>query len=192
AFNRSGLKLEYSSGFHPHPKLRFSPPLAVGIESVCEILDFDLKGDRYTGSEVMDTLGRQLPEGLKPLDLQEISLNEPSVSGIIGSIEYKISADGSITGEDFVRGMERFESVSELLVVRAHKGKVKTRNLKEWIEILNVIDQALVMRVRSTNSGSLNPLDAVAVLLDRERNEVASLEILKTSVTIEPLMREND
>ncbi len=35
-FRRKGIALDYSKGFHPHPRLRFSPPLALGVESRSE------------------------------------------------------------------------------------------------------------------------------------------------------------
>jgi len=42
---RSGLKMWYSEGFNPHPKLVFALPLSVGVESVCELLDVRVYGD---------------------------------------------------------------------------------------------------------------------------------------------------
>ncbi|HOQ13657.1 MAG TPA: TIGR03936 family radical SAM-associated protein [Bacillota bacterium] len=42
---RSGLKMWYSEGFNPHPKLVFALPLSIGAESVCELLDVRVYGD---------------------------------------------------------------------------------------------------------------------------------------------------
>ncbi len=54
AFRRMALRLDYSKGFHPHPRMRFSPPLGLGIESLAEYVDFDLvncslQGRRHHG-----------------------------------------------------------------------------------------------------------------------------------------------
>lgn len=42
---RSGLKMWYSEGFNPRPKLVFALPLSVGAESVCELLDVRAYGE---------------------------------------------------------------------------------------------------------------------------------------------------
>ena len=39
ALRRAGAPVRYSQGFHPLPKLSFSPPLPVGMESLDEYLD---------------------------------------------------------------------------------------------------------------------------------------------------------
>ncbi len=39
AFLRSGLPIWFSEGFNPHPKMIFSTPLSIGVESLCEFAD---------------------------------------------------------------------------------------------------------------------------------------------------------
>ncbi len=38
-FLRSGLPIWFSEGFNPHPKMVFSTPLSIGVESLCEFAD---------------------------------------------------------------------------------------------------------------------------------------------------------
>ena len=45
AFKRAGLPLTHTHGFNPRPSVSIALPLSVGVESVCEILDFDLEGE---------------------------------------------------------------------------------------------------------------------------------------------------
>ncbi len=61
AFRRATLRLDYSRGFHPHPKLRFSPPLALGVESVTEYLDFDLVDENSDADQIASRLNANLP-----------------------------------------------------------------------------------------------------------------------------------
>ena len=42
AFKRAGLKLKHTQGFNPRPSVSIALPLSVGVESECELLDFDL------------------------------------------------------------------------------------------------------------------------------------------------------
>jgi len=45
AFKRAGLPLTHTKGFNPRPSVSIALPLSLGVESVCELLDFDLEGD---------------------------------------------------------------------------------------------------------------------------------------------------
>ena len=42
ALKRAGLKMWYTEGFNPKPKMVFGPPLSIGVESECEFLDIRL------------------------------------------------------------------------------------------------------------------------------------------------------
>jgi len=42
AFVRAGIPIWYSQGFNPHPKMVFATTVAVGHESVCELLDIKI------------------------------------------------------------------------------------------------------------------------------------------------------
>ena len=41
AFKRGGIKLAYSQGFNPHPKLGFAQPLSLGYEGMKELMEFE-------------------------------------------------------------------------------------------------------------------------------------------------------
>ena len=61
AFRRGGMRLDYSNGFHPHPRLRFSPPLALGLESMAEYVDFDLVNSILKVADISETLKAEPP-----------------------------------------------------------------------------------------------------------------------------------
>ena len=42
ALRRSGLPVAYSKGYHPHPLMKFGPPLPVGVAGEREVLDLAL------------------------------------------------------------------------------------------------------------------------------------------------------
>ena len=46
AFKRAELPLTHTQGFNPRPSVSIALPLSVGVESVCELLDFDLEGEK--------------------------------------------------------------------------------------------------------------------------------------------------
>ena len=62
AFKRAGLPLTHTHGFNPRPSVSIALPLSVGVESVCEILDFDLEGELPP----METIQTRLNAALVP------------------------------------------------------------------------------------------------------------------------------
>ena len=66
-FKRAGLSLTHTQGFNPRPSVSIALPLSVGIESSCELLDFELDGDAVSDEEIKERLNRALIEGVEVL-----------------------------------------------------------------------------------------------------------------------------
>lgn len=71
AFKRAGLPLTHSGGFTPRPQVSIALPLSVGVESRCELLDFDLDGQMPALDEIREKLNRVLVPGVKVLDVYQ-------------------------------------------------------------------------------------------------------------------------
>lgn len=71
AFKRAGLPLKHSQGFSPRPYVSVILPLSVGVESVCELLDFDLDGEAVANEEIRERLNRALTDGVRVLDVYD-------------------------------------------------------------------------------------------------------------------------
>ena len=69
SFKRAGLPLTHTQGFNPRPSVSIALPLSVGIESSCELLDFDLDGDPIPEAEIKRRLNEKLVEGVRVLDV---------------------------------------------------------------------------------------------------------------------------
>ena len=69
AFKRAGLPLTHSGGFTPRPQVSIALPLSVGVESQCELLDFDLDGQTPDLNEIRDRLNQALVPGVKVLSI---------------------------------------------------------------------------------------------------------------------------
>ena len=63
AFVRAGLKIKHTQGFNPHPYMSFALPLSVGVESLCELMDFELDEPLELAC-IPDSLNKKLPDGL--------------------------------------------------------------------------------------------------------------------------------
>ena len=64
AFKRAGLPLTHTQGFNPRPSVSIALPLSVGVESVCELLDFDLEGELPPMETIQTRLNAVLVPGV--------------------------------------------------------------------------------------------------------------------------------
>ncbi len=71
SFKRADLHLTHTKGFNPRPSVSIALPLSVGVESQCELLDFDLEGESPSSQEIMDRLNAALVPGVEVLDCYE-------------------------------------------------------------------------------------------------------------------------
>ena len=71
AFKRANLKLTHTQGFNPRPSVSIPLPLSVGVESVCEMLDFQLDGETIACEEIKDRLNSALVDGIRVREAYE-------------------------------------------------------------------------------------------------------------------------
>ena len=71
AFKRAGLNLKHTQGFNPRPSVSIALPLSVGVESACELLDFDLEGQTLSCDGICEKLNCALVDGIRVLEVYE-------------------------------------------------------------------------------------------------------------------------
>ena len=89
AFLRAEYPLKYSEGFNPHAQISILLPLSVGVSSVCELMDFQLKDD-VPLAEMPEKLTAVMPAGIV---VHEVYLSENKAKHlkwleISGRLEY--------------------------------------------------------------------------------------------------------
>lgn len=71
SFKRAGLPLTHTKGFNPRPSVSIALPLSLGVESVCELLDFELEGENFSCQEIQDRLNQTLTDGVRVLKVYD-------------------------------------------------------------------------------------------------------------------------
>ena len=72
AFKRGGLNLKHTQGFSPRAMVSIALPMSVGVESRCEILDYELVGqEELSFGEIRDRLNASLPAGVRVLEVYD-------------------------------------------------------------------------------------------------------------------------
>jgi len=107
AFKRVGIKLSYSQGFNPHPKMGFGQPLSLGYESNGEILEFETPG-ALQPEEIIEAMNKIMPEGIHILSCRELAQEGKALAAITEFAVYKIripfvgAPAEQINAEDFM------------------------------------------------------------------------------------------
>ena len=69
SFKRAGLPLTHTQGFNPRPSVSIALPLSLGVESQCELLDFELETDTFSNEDICTRLIQALVEGVHVLSV---------------------------------------------------------------------------------------------------------------------------
>lgn len=165
AFKRSGLPLTHTQGFNPRPSVSIALPLSVGVESGCELLDFELDGVSIHGDEIMERLNGALTEGVKVLAVYDdgAKIKHLSYLDCCLTLEYDRGVDAATPEK-----VRNLFSREELTVEKKGKNGIVEQNIIPMIRKLTV-EQAgekeikIFARVCCQNP-SLNPMQLSAAI----------------------------
>ncbi len=163
-FLRAGVRLRHTEGFNPHPYMNFALPLSVGIESVCELLDFDLM-DELDLSPLPALLNKTMPEGIEALKAYEPTkkFSEIKWQRIKGTLVF----DEGVR-PDTVPGLEALFGGKELIISKKTKKGSAEINIIPSIFHLNLIkesrDELSIDAVISAQNPSLNPDNLITAI----------------------------
>ncbi len=161
AFRRAGVLLHHSQGYTPHPYVSMLLPLSVGMESVCEIMEYELDTDETIAP---DALNQVLPVGVRVREVYESSrkARELALVRVQITLEYD---DGVPAGAE--REIAALLFQPQLMVEkRTKRGMEETdiRGLLQSCEITFRPDGLLLDCVVSAQNPPLNPILLVTAI----------------------------
>ena len=164
SFKRAGLPLTHSGGFNPRPSVSIALPLSVGVESACELLDFDLDGYEVSCEEMRDRLNATLVSGVKVLEVYEEArkIKHLAYLDCVVTLEY----DNGAPEADAIAELFRRET---LFVEKKTKSNgIQDQDILPMIRSLNVEQtdsQTLTISARvCCQNPTLNPMQMVAAI----------------------------
>lgn len=165
AFKRAGLHLTHTQGFNPRPSVSIALPLSVGVESQCELLDFELDGDEVTFKEIAERLNQALVEGV---EVRRAYPNGMKIKNLaLLDCEISMEYDAGIPESAEERINELF-SRETLLVEKKGKNGPTQQDIIPMIRTLTLSsDDANTLRVSARiccQNPSLNPAQIVAAI----------------------------
>lgn len=129
AFKRSGIKLEYSKGFNPHPRISFAQPLSLGYTSLGELLEFQTE-ESFETPVIAEKLGRELPRGIAVMECVKISETGKSLASRVTHAEYIIKISPESCGGEVSETTETTETTEATETTKA-KEAAKTYGTEE-------------------------------------------------------------
>ena len=90
AVKRADLDIKYSEGFNPHQIMSFALPLGVGLTSVGEYMDIDIKTE-IPSSEGIKRLNENMVEGLKVVSFKYLPDNALKCMTAVTAAHYRVS-----------------------------------------------------------------------------------------------------
>ena len=165
AFKRAGLLLTHTQGFNPRPSVSIALPMSVGLESRCELLDFDLEGEKVSNEEILRLLNENLVSGVKILSVYDDGSKIKNLAYLdcILSLEY----DAGIP-ENAAETLTAFFAREEIIVEKRTKNGPKPENIIPLIRSIRMEtqdDHTLQIHTRvCCQNPALNPMQLHAAI----------------------------
>ena len=135
AFKRAGLPLKHTQGFNPRPSVSIALPLSVGVESGCELLDFDLDGMTVPCGEICRRLNETLVDGIRVLEVYEAGAKIKHLAYLDCCVD--LEYDGGIP-EGAENAIRELFSREEVTVEKKGKNGPTEQNIIPMIRSLEV------------------------------------------------------
>jgi radical SAM-linked protein len=200
AFQRSGIRLVYSAGFNPHPKMTIAQPLSLGYTSVGEWLEIETI-EAMEPEALKQQLSGVLPPGIKILEASVMSPEEKSLASRCSAAEYTIAMcldHAEIEKEGFLDALhenpnsEDFLSQPSIVVTKKsmkHKSPVEV-DIRPMIHYMNIciVDNNIFIttELAAGSNQNLSPELLIEALMDFYGFRVPreTIEVLRTEVIL--------
>ena len=191
SFKRAGLPLTHTKGFNPRPSVSIALPLSLGVESNCELLDFELEGETVSCQEIKDRLNDALVEGVRVLAVYENGRKIRELELLRCQVQLEYDAG---VPEDCLDAIEELFKRESLVVPKKSKNGPTEQDIIPMIKELTVTamdGNTIVMdAVVCCQNPSLSPMQLAAAvdifLPDRKPDFAKSrrIELLDANRTI--------
>lgn len=164
AFKRAGLPLTHTQGYNPRPSVSIALPLSLGVESGCELLDFDLEGEPISNEEIAARLNAALIEGVRVREVYDggSKIKNLALLECILTLEYDCGIPA-----DAVSATQALFAREEVLVEKKSKSRGLIQEniipMIRRIAVEAVSEQELTLHALvCCQNPSLNPMQLIA------------------------------
>lgn len=165
AFKRAGLPLTHTQGFNPRPSVSIALPLSLGVESRCELLDFDLEGEAVSNDEIRDKLNTCLVAGVKVLQVYDAGAKIKNLAYLDCVVTLEYDSGVPANAKEQIEALFAQEAVS---VEKKSKNGIVEQNIIPMIRRISVErvsgEELALHALVCCQNPSLNPMQLSAAI----------------------------
>lgn len=177
-FRRAGLRVAYSQGFHPQPKIHQALPLPLGFTSENDLLDLWLDSDESL-AQVREKLEKALQPGITVQEILVVPPELKPLQTLVASASYTLQFDVDSIPTDLSAGIENL--LAQSVCLRERRGKqYDLRPLIESLQISNEDPAQLIMTLAARPSATGRPEE----VLDALGFSLQDIEIKRTGIIL--------
>ena len=158
AFKRAGLNLKHTQGFSPRAMVSIALPLSVGVESRCEVLDYELVDQALSFEEIRDRLNATMPAGIRVLEAYDSPRKPKDLTHL--DIAIRLEYDNGVP-QGAAEAIRALFALEEVIVTKRGKNGPVDQNIVPMIfnlEVIEISGQELELTARvCAQNPSLNP-----------------------------------
>ena len=157
-FKRAGLNLKHTQGFSPRAMVSIALPLSVGVESRCEVLDYELVDQALSFEEIRDRLNATMPAGIRVLEAYDSPRKPKDLTHL--DIAIRLEYDNGVP-QGAAEAIRALFAREEVIVTKRGKNGPVDQNIVPMIldlEVNELSNQELELTSRvCAQNPSLNP-----------------------------------
>ena len=166
AFKRAGLPLTHTQGYNPRASVSIALPLSVGVESRCELLEYELEGEeKPSHKEIVARLNEALVEGVRVVHSYDNCGKIKNLAYLDATVDLEYD-DGIPEGAE--AAIRELFSRREIIVEKKGKNGVTDQDIAPMIKSLDIAPvDGNVLRISARvccQNPSLNPMQLSAAI----------------------------
>ncbi|MGC8879943.1 MAG: TIGR03936 family radical SAM-associated protein [Anaerolineae bacterium] len=160
-FRRAGIRVVYSQGFNPQPRIQLASALPVGYVGSAEVMDVILE-EAIEAEELVSRLQAVAPVGLRVLAAHPVPLQAPALQAQLRQAEYCVQISTSLPCEEIARRIADFLSTPHFIQERTRRRRRETIDLRPLVDDLRLErcadgEAELWMRLSQSAQRSVRP-----------------------------------
>lgn len=181
---RAGIKMVYSQGFNPHPRLSLPLPRSVGVEADGDLLCFWVQCEKPVDSQsvtpalffdverLKETLAGQLPDGLQ---LVSVSVANAKTSVQPASAAYVFRVRQEFIDEKLKTLIKSLPANKTLNIERQvdEYGKIRNIDVRPFLNSIEFVGEDVAVECKVGSTGSIR-VEEILKLLELDEEKLAS------------------
>lgn len=165
ALKKADIKLEYSQGFNPHPKMGFAQPLSLGYTSKCELLEIETK-EAYETDEIKRRLSDIMADGIDITFVKEFKQEIKSIAANVTGAKYLVYFPIKSDSADYAGMLDSYLKQSSIIAMKKQKKtkKLVETDIRSKIRNINIVKSNELIMIMDLDCGSNSNLSPELVI----------------------------